>query len=669
MAIDPANIDTVTIPELDTIELALTNLFAHSAPNGKMGKASINALAVFIAPYVASVGASGYIEVTGDTLPTPVIDNGFSIVGKGTYTHSGGNIVATGVLNIISWNGTTWSLVKEVDVDLSDYATKSDLANGVLSFKVDSITYENPRGSSELYGNEAWFSDTDGGKNGIGAYMQMAEDTIFNKVEFSAAQTDSTKSVTVRVYKSQTRTNAVPSMQLLEEVVFPAGTFNRFIDAAAIIELKKGYQINKDEWIFVFALSSAMSWKFWNVQSATPPLRDFFIYTIMNTANPFETQAWGFASSGFQAGLKLTATNKDLKDKFADLAGMPDVILPSKIYAKRLMPSILYYNSFMLGIENTNKPAVYISGDWNFRGESFFDCFKFTPGTNDTTGQNIAFRFYDSKKNLMGIKVSGVTVVANQGLTQNKKIIFAGNSLTAPGIIGKTVIDNIAALGGAGTITTHGTREEGGIWQDGWSGQNISWFIRDPASPFTNADGVLDIPLYLSTVGATDLDLLNFMEMTNTVGPGGQQLLPSTFEYTDAMNDLKTLCTAFLNAGTKKIILQIEPSSSLHTVALTPTWVKQSFLHNCQLFKKALLKNFDNNAFHPNVYIGFAGAYISRDKGYGSEDVVINPRFPSDTRKYSSNDYLEIHPIEAGQQSMGDGITPQILFHLQELDN
>lgn len=124
MAIDPENIDTVTIPELDTVALALTNLFAHSAPNGKMGKASINALAVFIAPYVASVGASGYVEVTGNTLPAPEIDSAFSIVGKGTYS----GIVANGDLNLLSWDGSTWSLTKEINLDLSGFVTKDSVA-------------------------------------------------------------------------------------------------------------------------------------------------------------------------------------------------------------------------------------------------------------------------------------------------------------------------------------------------------------------------------------------------------------------------------------------------------------------------------------------------------------------------------------------------------------
>jgi len=128
MAINPENVDTVTVPELDTLALALTNLFAHSAPTGKLGKATINALVNFIAPYVASVGASAYVPISGNVLPTPAITNGFSLIGKGTFTRVGqSNIVTTGDINIISWNGTEWVLTREITIDLSDYVLTSDL--------------------------------------------------------------------------------------------------------------------------------------------------------------------------------------------------------------------------------------------------------------------------------------------------------------------------------------------------------------------------------------------------------------------------------------------------------------------------------------------------------------------------------------------------------------
>lgn len=128
MAINPENVDTVTVTELDTAALALTNFFAHSAPSGQLKKATFQSLVDFTAPYVSALGASEYVNITGTALPDPVTDNNWSIVGAGTYTQTGeSDLVLTGDLNIIFWNGTTWTIAKEITIDLSDYAKTVDV--------------------------------------------------------------------------------------------------------------------------------------------------------------------------------------------------------------------------------------------------------------------------------------------------------------------------------------------------------------------------------------------------------------------------------------------------------------------------------------------------------------------------------------------------------------
>lgn len=141
MAIDPNNVDTVTVPELDTAALALTNLFAHSAPNGQLNKATIQALVDFISPYISALGASEYINITDTALPDPVTDNNWSILAGGTYTQTGeADLVLTGDLNIVFWNGTTWAITKEITVNLSGYATElqiSNYNNDITSIRTD----------------------------------------------------------------------------------------------------------------------------------------------------------------------------------------------------------------------------------------------------------------------------------------------------------------------------------------------------------------------------------------------------------------------------------------------------------------------------------------------------------------------------------------------------
>lgn len=122
MAIDPNLTETVIIPNLPDLALVISNLFAHSAPNGTLGKINIQGLANFITPYVAAIGASGYLPTSGTTLPTTSVSTAYTIVQAGIYTQaSGGDVIATGTLNIISWNGTIWALTSAIDVTMTDY--------------------------------------------------------------------------------------------------------------------------------------------------------------------------------------------------------------------------------------------------------------------------------------------------------------------------------------------------------------------------------------------------------------------------------------------------------------------------------------------------------------------------------------------------------------------
>lgn len=147
MAIDPQNIDVTTVANLPTGAFSLVNLLVQSNPQGLMTKNTQSNFAAFIAPYVAAIGSSGYVNVTSNALPTPSGNNSFSLVGKGTFTHSGGNVTANGDLNIIYWNGTLWSLAKEISIDLSDINQSiSDIENELLGIRGDNrdfSTYSN----------------------------------------------------------------------------------------------------------------------------------------------------------------------------------------------------------------------------------------------------------------------------------------------------------------------------------------------------------------------------------------------------------------------------------------------------------------------------------------------------------------------------------------------
>jgi hypothetical protein len=119
MAIDPQTTDTVTIPQLDPLVLALETFLVGANADGKMGNFTAQELANFISPYVASIGSSGYVPVSGNVLPNPVPGQvKFSIVGAGTFTWSGGSLITTASLNVVTSNGTTWALTVAIPIEL-----------------------------------------------------------------------------------------------------------------------------------------------------------------------------------------------------------------------------------------------------------------------------------------------------------------------------------------------------------------------------------------------------------------------------------------------------------------------------------------------------------------------------------------------------------------------
>lgn len=123
MPINPDLIEIKKVPELPDLAIAITNYFAHCKPDGVLGKATMQALATFIAPYVASVGASGYVAVPGTVLPNSIsLPSAFTLVGAGVFTQTtGGNVVTTEPLNILSWNGTTWSLTTAINIEFNEF--------------------------------------------------------------------------------------------------------------------------------------------------------------------------------------------------------------------------------------------------------------------------------------------------------------------------------------------------------------------------------------------------------------------------------------------------------------------------------------------------------------------------------------------------------------------
>lgn len=129
-----ADFETITIPELDTLVADINTLIEASNATGSSGKMTLAALSNIVAPYVASITASGLVFPNSGTptvLPNPVTAGVYAtILGAGTYTQTtGSNITATGLINILSRVGGVWFLVKEIFIPITHKPSEQPFKN------------------------------------------------------------------------------------------------------------------------------------------------------------------------------------------------------------------------------------------------------------------------------------------------------------------------------------------------------------------------------------------------------------------------------------------------------------------------------------------------------------------------------------------------------------
>lgn len=122
MAIDPTVITTQNVGSLPTSPINLTDKFPHEV-DGYLKQSSVNDLAVFIAAYVGAASALVFNTTkvtTGQTLPATTKKE-FLFVGAGTFTNVGGgaSITTTQGLNVLTSNGSIWTLAVEVPVTVT----------------------------------------------------------------------------------------------------------------------------------------------------------------------------------------------------------------------------------------------------------------------------------------------------------------------------------------------------------------------------------------------------------------------------------------------------------------------------------------------------------------------------------------------------------------------
>lgn len=121
MAINPAEITTVKVGELVPEIWSLSDLLPHEVES-VLRQGSVQGLADLISSYIGTVSSLAFNPTAvndGETLPITTTTE-WMFVGKGTFLNVGGGADITTIeeLNVLTSNGSFWSLAVEIPIDV-----------------------------------------------------------------------------------------------------------------------------------------------------------------------------------------------------------------------------------------------------------------------------------------------------------------------------------------------------------------------------------------------------------------------------------------------------------------------------------------------------------------------------------------------------------------------
>lgn len=131
--IDPNEITTARVGELPPSPFELTDNIPHEK-DGTLFRGTVQQLADTIGAYLEVLSGSSYnntVVPDGGTLPDTTVKE-WLFVGKGTFHNVGGHqdIITTEELNILSSNGTYWSLAVEIPIDVELAGITQNIRSG-----------------------------------------------------------------------------------------------------------------------------------------------------------------------------------------------------------------------------------------------------------------------------------------------------------------------------------------------------------------------------------------------------------------------------------------------------------------------------------------------------------------------------------------------------------
>lgn len=284
-------------------------------------------------------------------------------------------------------------------------------------------------------------------------------------------------------------------------------------------------------------------------------------------------------------GLKLT-TMTELPPS-TDTTSDPHIMIPGKLYGVTGRSLELYKNNVVALQGET--PQVLTSTMTKY--DLFDDRYRFFP----TQAQNESIIFSCNGYS----RTSRVQVSAPlAGGAPTRNLVCIGDSLTSPGA--GTYVQYIKDSLGA-KVNLLGTVAGGGYPNQGQPGATWPWFATDPASPLTDAGGNLDIPAYITAIGATPAWIIYFLNTNDINSVGAVSLLNATI--VAAYQNANRIMAAFRAAvPTIKQLVCVTPRGNMRDSVWSSAAARVFYQEKWLAFSEQMMVTFGNREAE-NIYL------------------------------------------------------------------
>jgi hypothetical protein len=386
------------------------------------------------------------------------------------------------------------------------------------------VTYQHPLGDAEMVGDAAFTSPV---ARLAGAYELLAEDTLFNAVQYRISASNNATPVEWRIYLRDSAAAFNPSTVTPDATgVIAAGSFPT---ADALYTLALDKPLFGDAGKYVFALfratdDSPIKIKRWMYNAAITPARHAFPYHATAGAGWNAALSMSAPASGFgQTAIKLLLQSEELRQSgvgaagvsyngatsgltattaqgaIDELAGGVTLVMPPKIYAAQGLQCNVYYDNLITS-PDWRDYSIDVTCTAAQQGQQLNEAWRLTP-TGPITSGTLTVAVHDKRSGRLLASASSAVLAAaaNAGKDQNKKVLLIGDSLT-PGLA--TALSNLQATD-ALKLTLLGT-QGGAVKHEGRGG----WTVPN----YTTAG-----PAYyqFTVSGVTNEPALNAAEYTN----------------------------------------------------------------------------------------------------------------------------------------------------------